>query len=195
MSEGPKPSFKTRLRNALLDFDARIDSTVFQLGTFTRRVTGGYSAFMEHFSLSGVPRFLVGMASEGFTLGAAGSVVVLALALPAFHETSDDWLKRTELAVTFLDRYGNVLGERGVRQNDTVPLADFPDYLLKAVLATEDRRFYEHFGIDVAGTFRAMVTNAKAGGVRQGGSSLTQQLAKNLFLSNERTIERKIKEA
>ncbi|MFG1396600.1 transglycosylase domain-containing protein [Roseixanthobacter pseudopolyaromaticivorans] len=195
MSEGSKPSFKTRLRNALLDFDARIDSTLFRLGTFTRRVASSYSAFMEHFSLSGVPRFLVGMASEGFTLGAAGSVVVLALALPAFHETSDDWLKRTELAVTFLDRYGNVLGERGVRQNDTVPLADFPDYLLKAVLATEDRRFYEHFGIDIAGTFRAVVTNAKAGGVRQGGSSLTQQLAKNLFLSNERTIERKIKEA
>ena len=55
-----------------------------------------------------------------------GSLVggVLALALPAFRETSDDWLKRTELAVTFLDRYGNVVGERGVRQNDTVPLED-----------------------------------------------------------------------
>ena len=63
------------------------------------------------------------------------------------------------------------------------------------MLATEDRRFYEHFGIDAAGTARAFVTNAKAGGVVQGGSSLTQQLAKNLFLNNERTLERKIKEA
>jgi len=57
------------------------------------------------------------------------------------------------------------------------------------------RRFYDHFGIDFAGTARALVTNAQAGGVRQGGSSITQQLAKNLFLNNERTIERKVKEA
>ena len=72
----------------------------------------------------------------------------------------------------------------------------FPDNLIKATLATEDRRFYDHFGIDVAGTVScAIVTNAQAGGVRQGGSSITQQLAKNLFLSNERTIERKVNEA
>ena len=70
-----------------------------------------------------------------------------------------------------------------------------PDTLVKAVLATEDRRFFEHFGIDVFGTFRAIRENARAGGVVQGGSSITQQLAKNLFLSNERTLQRKIKEA
>ena len=70
-----------------------------------------------------------------------------------------------------------------------------PDHLIKAVLATEDRRFYEHFGIDFLGTFRALITNAQAGGVVQGGSTLTQQLAKNLFLSNERTYTRKINEA
>src|SRR5262249_18862479 len=67
--------------------------------------------------------------------------------------------------------------------------------LIKAVLATEDRRFYDHFGIDLPGTARALVANTKAGGVVQGGSSITQQLAKNLFLNNERTIERKVKEA
>ncbi len=63
------------------------------------------------------------------------------------------------------------------------------------MLSTEDRRFYEHFGVDLAGTARALVANTRAGGVVQGGSTITQQLAKNLFLSNERTIERKIKEA
>ena len=121
---------------------------------------------------------------------------MLALAVPAFRETSDDdWLKKSELAVTFLDRYGNEVGTRGIKHNDSVPLDQFPDSLIKAVLATEDRRFYEHFGIDLPGTARAFVTNARAGGVVQGGSSLTQQLAKNLFLNNERTIERKIKEA
>ena len=121
---------------------------------------------------------------------------MLSLALPAFRETSDDdWLKKSELAVTFLDRHGNEVGSRGIKHNDAIPLEEFPDHLIKAVLATEDRRFYEHFGIDLPGTMRALLTNARAGGVVQGGSSITQQLAKNLFLSNERTIERKIKEA
>src|SRR5207302_6778136 len=134
--------------------------------------------------------------SEGATLGAGGLVVRLALAVPAFRDTSDeDWLKKSELAVTFLDRYGNEIGSRGIRHNDSVPLEQFPDHLIKAVLATEDRRFYEHFGIDIPGLFRALSANARAGGVVQGGSSISQQLAKNLFLTNERTIERKVKEA
>ena len=97
--------------------------------------------------------------------------------------------------MTFLDRYGNEVGSRGIRHNDSIPLDQFPDHLIKAVLSTEDRRFYEHFGIDLAGTARALVANTKAGGVVQGGSTITQQLAKNLFLNNERTIERKVKEA
>ena len=134
--------------------------------------------------------------SEGLTLGAGGLVLMLALAIPAFRETSDDdWVKKSELAVTFLDRYGNEVGSRGIRHNDAIPLDQFPDHLIKATLATEDRRFYEHFGIDIPGLFRAMLTNARAGGVVQGGSSISQQLAKNMFLSNERTIERKVKEA
>ena len=121
---------------------------------------------------------------------------MLALAIPAFRETSDeDWLKKSELAVTFLDRFGNEVGSRGIRHNDAIPLEDYPDHLIKAVLATEDRRFYEHFGIDPSGLVRALTANARAGGVVQGGSSITQQLAKNLFLNNERTIERKVKEA
>ena len=111
------------------------------------------------------------------------------------NPADDDWLKKSELAVTFLDRYGNEVGSRGIRHNDAIPLDEFPDHLIKATLATEDRRFYEHFGIDIPGLFRAMLTNARAGGVVQGGSSISQQLAKNLFLSNERTIERKVKEA
>ncbi|MGR7996250.1 transglycosylase domain-containing protein [Xanthobacter sp. ZOL 2024] len=195
MTEPRRPSFLARLRHALLDFDALLDSSLFTLGSRTRRALSAYAAFTERFNLTGASRFFAGLASEAFTLGTVGAVVLLALAIPAFHETSDDWLKRTELAVTFLDRYGNVIGERGVKQNDTVPLDEIPDNLIKATLATEDRRFYEHWGIDLSGTLRALVTNARAGGVRQGGSSLSQQLAKNLFLNNERTLERKIKEA
>ena len=70
-----------------------------------------------------------------------------------------------------------------------------PDYFVKAAISTEDRRFYDHFGVDVIGTLRALVNNASGDNGTQGGSSITQQLAKNLFLSPERTVERKIKEA
>src|SRR5258708_25049117 len=80
-------------------------------------------------------------------------------------------------------------------QGDSVPVDEMPDHVIKAVLATEDRRFFEHYGIDVLGLSRAMFENVRANSVVQGGSSITQQLAKNLFLSNERTLERKIKEA
>jgi penicillin-binding protein 1A len=120
---------------------------------------------------------------------------MLALALPAFRETEDDWLKTQDLAVTFLDRYGQEVGRRGLHLDDSYKLEDFPDYMIKAALATEDRRFYDHWGIDPIGTFRAVLVNAQGGGVVQGGSSITQQLAKNLFLTNERSLERKIKEA
>jgi penicillin-binding protein 1A len=69
---------------------------------------------------------------------------MLALAVPAFRETGgDDWLKKTDLSVTFLDRYGVKIGERGTRINDTIPLEELPDVLIKATLATEDRRYYE----------------------------------------------------
>ena len=189
--------WKARLRRILLDLDARIDTFFYQWGRWTRELYERFSTYMDRFHVAGWRRWiLVEPVSEGATLGTFGLILMLALALPAFQETSDeDWLKKSELAVTFLDRYGNEVGARGIKHNDSVPLEAFPDHLIKAVLATEDRRFYEHFGIDFAGTFRALLTNARAGGVVQGGSSITQQLAKNLFLSNERTIERKVKEA
>ena len=70
-----------------------------------------------------------------------------------------------------------------------------PDFVVQAVLATEDRRFFEHWGIDFFGLTRAMSENVRANSVVQGGSTITQQLAKNIFLTNERTVERKVKEA
>jgi penicillin-binding protein 1A len=120
---------------------------------------------------------------------------MLMLALPASDEIAGNWREQDEFAVTFLDRYGNEIGKRGILHTDAVPLDQLPDHLIKAVLATEDRRFFAHYGIDIFGLFRAMTENARANSVVQGGSTITQQLAKNLFLSNERTLERKIKEA
>src|SRR5213595_2593075 len=181
----------------MLDLDARIDSTLFSTGKGARELYERYSTFMDRFYVGRWKRWVfIEPMSEAATIGLGGLVLMLALAIPAFRETSDDdWLKKSDLAVTFLDRYGNEVGTRGIRHNDAIPLEEYPDHLIKAVLATEDRRFYEHFGIDIAGTGRALTANARAGGVVQGGSSITQQLAKNLFLSNERSIERKVKEA
>src|SRR5204862_4194254 len=93
-----------------------------------------------------------------------------------------------------LDPNGAGIGERGILHNDAVPLEEVPDYVIKATLATEDRRFFEHFGVDFIGTGRALFENARANEVVQGGSTLTQQLAKNLFLTSERSITRKVKE-
>ncbi|WP_436643591.1 transglycosylase domain-containing protein [Microbaculum sp. FT89] len=89
---------------------------------------------------------------------------------------------------------GTVLGNRGETGGEAVRLFELPPYLPQAVMAIEDRRFYSHFGVDPIGLARAAVTNFTAGGVVQGGSTLTQQLAKNLFLKPERTIRRKVQE-
>jgi penicillin-binding protein 1A len=192
-----RPSWQQRLRTYLLDLDSRLDFGLFHGTSMARELFERFRDFMDRFHVAGWRRWLVvEPLSELASLGTGGLLLALALAVPAFRETADDdWLKKSELAVVFLDRYGNEIGSRGIKHSSAVALADFPDHLIKAVLATEDRRFYEHFGIDIAGTARALVTNARAGGVVQGGSSITQQLAKNLFLSNERTIERKVKEA
>ena len=194
---GHRPKWRLWIRRVLLDLDAQLDFGIFRSGAGSRELFERFAAFMDRFHVSGWKRWvIVEPLSEAATWGLAGSILMLALAIPAFQETSDeDWLKKTDIAVVFLDRFGNEVGTRGIKQNDAVQLEELPDHLLKAVLATEDRHFYEHFGIDFGGTFRALLTNARAGGVVQGGSSLSQQLAKNLFLSNERTIERKIKEA
>ena len=95
--------------------------------------------------------------------------------------------------VTILAQDGTVLAERGLRRGH-VRLDSLPPYLVQAVLSTEDRRFYAHFGIDPLGLVRASFRNASAGSVVEGGSTITQQLAKNLFLSPKRTITRKLEE-
>ncbi len=96
--------------------------------------------------------------------------------------------------VTLVASDGSVIGERGLRRGH-IRLKRMPRYLINAVLATEDRRFRSHFGVDPVGLARAMVKNVQAGAVVEGGSTITQQLAKNVFLTPERTITRKLQEA
>jgi penicillin-binding protein 1A len=89
---------------------------------------------------------------------------------------------------------GSVLATRGEMAGANVSLKDLPPYLPKAFIAIEDRRFYSHYGVDPLGIARAAVANVLHRGVSQGGSTLTQQLAKNLFLTQERTLQRKLQE-
>jgi penicillin-binding protein 1A len=95
--------------------------------------------------------------------------------------------------VRILARDGAVLNEHETA-HDYVPLEMIPQHVVDAVLATEDRRFYDHWGLDPRGLLRAAFANLRAGRCIQGGSTLTQQLAKNLFLSSERTLWRKAEE-
>lgn len=178
-----------------LGIDAWIDSSLSQIWHWIKSSFMAASSFFARFKLQGWPRIANELASESLTLGAGGLVVLYVLALPAFEEIDrKNWLALDEFSVTFQDRNGNVIGKRGINLNNAVPLEEIPDVMIKAALATEDRRFFEHFGVDFLGTFRALVENVRANQVVQGGSTLTQQLAKNLFLSPERSITRKIKE-
>lgn len=97
--------------------------------------------------------------------------------------------------VTYLDRNGQVLAVRGGRYGPPVNLKAVPAYVPGAFIAIEDRRFYEHNGMDPRGIARAVVTDIVKGRLAEGASTITQQLARNLFLSQERTAERKAKEA
>jgi penicillin-binding protein 1A len=186
---------RRKIARALLAIDSFVDSSLHTSLERARENYASFSAFMDGFHLVGWRRVLNELACETLTLGIGFGLLALTLAGPAFQETSEDWLKKTDLAVTFLDRYGQEAGQRGIRHDDKVSFDELPPNLIHAVIATEDRRFFEHFGIDLIGTLRALTVNARADTVVQGGSSITQQLAKNLFLSNQRTLERKIKEA
>ena len=96
--------------------------------------------------------------------------------------------------IKVLARDGSEIAARGGRHGRALDVRDMPPALVRAVLATEDRRFYHHVGIDPIGIVRAMTTNLLEGRVSQGGSTITQQVAKNLFLSPKRSYKRKIQE-
>jgi penicillin-binding protein 1A len=97
--------------------------------------------------------------------------------------------------VTILDVQGRLIARRGLTMGERVDVSRLPPYVANAFIAIEDRRFRSHFGLDPVGLGRAALANMVAGHVREGGSTLTQQLAKNLFLQPNRTFERKMQEA
>ena len=108
---------------------------------------------------------------------------------------STDWRipdRPPNIQIVSLD--GGLIANRGETGGQKVRISSLPPYLMDAVVAIEDHRFYSHFGFDPIGFTRAMVINVTRGRLSQGGSTLTQQLAKNLFLEHKRTIERKVQE-
>ena len=132
-----------------------------------------------------------------FTLAIWG--VVILGGMTAFYAydlpSTDKALEVTRRpAVTLLAHDGSKMASLGDLQGRAVNVKDLPTYLPHAVISTEDRRFYNHSGIDLIGVARAMVINLKAGRVVQGGSTISQQAAKNLFLTPDRTFKRKYQE-
>ncbi|UCG14375.1 MAG: penicillin-binding protein 1A [Deltaproteobacteria bacterium] len=129
----------------------------------------------------------------GVVCGSAlGAFLALTHDLPRIQEL-ENFRPSTVTRVFSAD--GKLLTEFFVEKRVPVSLDDIPDYLKHAVIATEDRRFYEHAGIDWRGIARALVKDILAGRLKEGGSTITQQLAKVLFLDPEKTLNRKLKEA
>ena len=126
--------------------------------------------------------------------GAIFMVVFFAVFARDLPDTSTLYNVDRQPSITYLDRNGALIAVRGTQQAPPADLESLPDYVPAAFIAIEDRRFYHHPGFDPVGMSRAMAANMRAGRVVQGGSTLTQQLAKNLFLSPDQNIKRKVQE-
>ncbi|MEX6506352.1 transglycosylase domain-containing protein [Jiella sp. M17.18] len=135
-------------------------------------------------------RLFVGLGLWG-GLATAAMVGYFAMKLP-----SESWkIPDRPPNVKIVDVHGDLIANRGVTGGEAVSLDEMSPYIPEAVIAIEDRRFYDHWGVDPIGILRAFVKNMSAGETVEGGSTLTQQLAKNVFLDPEQTLERKVQEA
>jgi penicillin-binding protein 1A len=137
-------------------------------------------------------RIVTNLAAAGVWAAIAGLIVIAYLALTLPPIDVNTLTRRPNVVI--LDDAGAELASFGDNYGRSVSLKDLPKHLPAAVVSVEDRRFYDHFGIDVRGLARAMFVNAQAQGMVQGGSTITQQVAKNLFLTPERTLSRKLRE-
>ena len=132
-----------------------------------------------------------------FVLGIWASIafsiilVYLALTLPNIDDITN---KTRSPSITILDRNDEKITSINDMYGETVDIETLPKHVWQAVVATEDKRFFNHFGVDIRGLLRAIYSNLKANRTAQGGSTITQQLAKNVFLSKERSLKRKLQE-
>lgn len=143
-------------------------------------------------------RMAVGLLLVALTLVLSGGMLGAFAAfmtypkLPSLEVLTD---YRPKLPLRIVSDDGKVIGEFGEERRSVVRFKDVPRSLVDAILAAEDERFYQHGGIDYAGVLRAMLVNFVSGETRQGASTITMQVAKNFFLSSERTLTRKFNEA
>ena len=131
-----------------------------------------------------------------FVVGALGVFAIIVkyrLELPNIQSMVEDY--KPQMATTIYDKNNNVVDVLEVDSRDAVKLEDVSPYVKEAFMAIEDKKFYSHHGLHFKGIIRAVLTNFLKGKATQGGSSITQQLAKNAFLTPERTFARKVKEA
>jgi penicillin-binding protein 1A len=124
-------------------------------------------------------------------IGGAGTVAYVGAHLPPIQSLE---IPKRPPSIQINDVSGHALARRGDLAGEILSLKELPAYVPRAFVAIEDRRFYDHYGVDPLGIARALLANIMHRGVAQGGSTLTQQLAKNLFLTQERTITRKLQE-
>ena len=127
------------------------------------------------------------------TLGVFAIIIKYRLELPNIQSMVEDY--KPQMATTIYDKNNNVVDVLEAESRDAVKLEDVSPYVKEAFLAIEDKKFYSHHGLHFKGIIRAVLTNFLKGKATQGGSSITQQLAKNAFLTPERTFSRKVKEA
>lgn len=117
------------------------------------------------------------------------------LTLSAYNEDLSILAEPLPKSLLILDKDGELISELSSSKFTSVPLSEIPDILISAIVAVEDKRFYSRSGVDIRGIGRSVGRNLGAGSIVGGGSTITQQLAKNLFLTAEQTYTRKIKEA
>src|SRR6266550_7910673 len=142
------------------------------------------------------PEFYVPITVAAFVIGGLAILVSMNLAdLKNQAATFDlNKLEQMESASVILDRNDKIFGQIYVENRETVPYEQLPRDLVNAVVAVEDNKFYQHGGYDLSGIVRAALKNFTAGHVRQGASTITQQLARNSFALKERTFRRKLLE-
>lgn len=147
---------------------------------------------------SGGMRFIVGLAYFCFTMLLLGGVAVAGIIVYYGQDlgSSSTWeVPQRPPNIRVLASNGQLLTNRGQTGGEAVGIHELPPYVGQAVVASEDRRFYSHFGVDPIGLASVGLEMIRAGGITRGASTITQQVAKNLFLTPDQTLGRKVQEA
>ncbi|MDO8878013.1 MAG: PBP1A family penicillin-binding protein [Pseudolabrys sp.] len=142
-------------------------------------------------SLIGRMTYWAAVAGLWIVIGGVGTIAYVGAHLPPIQSLE---IPKRPPSIQIVDMDGRALARRGDMAGEVLALKELPPHVPKAFIAIEDRRFYHHYGVDPMGIARAAAANVMHRGVAQGGSTLTQQLAKNLFLTQERTVTRKLQE-